>query len=167
MRCHYLLLFVLLFLAVCQTTGCSGYRAPTIVVGDALLVERTNEGIRLDIPLDLTNPNDESLELLRFTYEASIDGRDVYDGKRAAEATLASGASKRVILPVVVRFDRAGFSPAEAPRDSAWSIRGNLHYVTPGQIAEILLDTGVRKPQTGFSGDGRVELSGAAERTSG
>jgi len=138
--------------------GCLGYRAPSVVVQEAVMTEESEEAVRFDIALDLENPNTEGLELVEFEYTVSVDGSSVYRGKRAAEATLSAGRGKRLTLPVVVRYDRAGWSRGARPAEAGWSVRGSMLYVTPGEIAEILLDTGVRKPRVGFSGSGRVLL---------
>ena len=133
--------------------GCSQYRPPAITIGPAAVVERTDEAIALGVELDLTNPNDEPLELREFNYAVSIQGKTVYTGRRAAEATLSAKGTKRLTLPVVVPVAQV---PATAPDGGIpWSISGNLLYVTPGEIAELLLDTGVRKPKVSFSGKGR------------
>jgi hypothetical protein len=154
-----LLPFLLLgLLAWGGLAGCSMYRPPAIAVGEATLVEETGEALRLDIALDLTNPNNEPLELIRFEYSVSVDGVSVYRAKRAAEATLSASGGKRLTLPAVVRFDRVPWDGSTRPDEVRWSIRGSLLYVTPGALAEALLDTGVRKPRTGLTGSGRVRL---------
>jgi len=141
-------------------TGCSMYRPPSIAVGEATLVDETDEALRMDIALDLANPNNEPLELIRFEYSVSIDGVPVYRAKRAAEATLSASGGKRLTLPAVVRFDRVPWGESTRPEEVGWSIRGSLLYITPGALAEALLDTGVRKPRTRLAGAGRVRLSG-------
>ena len=146
------------FIVACVLAGCSGHRPPTITVGDAVVTARTDEALQLEIALDLTNEGDETLELRELSYAVSIDGVTVYDGKRAAEASLSASGAKRLLLPAVVRFDAAPWEGAP-PSEAAWSIRGRLLYVTPGQIAEILLDTGVRKPRVIFAGSGRLRLA--------
>ena len=37
-----------------------------------------------------------------------------------------------------------------------WSIQGTVQYLTPGALAEILFDTGVRQPKARFSGQGEA-----------
>jgi hypothetical protein len=139
-------------------TGCFGYRPPSIAVGEMVFVEETPEALRLDIALDLANPNDEPLELLEFEYALSIDGTRLFRARRSAEATLSASGRKRLMLPAVVRLDRAPWPEGVRPAEAAWSIRGSVLYVTPGALAEALLDTGVRKPRASFGGSGRVRL---------
>ncbi len=157
-----LMSLLLVFLCLSPLGGCSGYLMPKVAVGDAVLTDQTDEAVRLEIPVDLQNPNTEPLELLRFSYSVSVNGSQVYSGKRSAEATLAAGGGKHMILPAIVPLERMGWSGG-LPADASWTLRGNLMYVTPGEIAEILLDTGVRKPKVGFSGAGRVVLGPGGE----
>jgi len=111
-----------------------------------------------DIALDLENPNTEELELLEFRYGVSVAGGEVYRGKRSAEATLAPQRVFRLWIPAVVRYDRVTFDASTHPRTLSWSVGGSLSYITHGEIAEILLDTGVRKPRQSFGGTGEVSL---------
>lgn len=153
-------LAVPLAIATALSTGCSGYRPPVVTVLEASVVEVTDEALRFDVVLELTNPNSDPVELREFAYAVSIDGGHVYDGRRAAEATLSGGGAKRIALPVVVRFDRVGWSGPDAPRAAAWRVTGTLLYLTPGWLAEILLDTKLSKPEVGFTGDGRLDGDG-------
>lgn len=146
-------------LLVCAgLTGCSGYRSPTITVTGAEVVQRTDEGVAIRFALDLANPNDEELELRQFNYSLTVNGKKVYSGRRAAEATLRAAGEKRLFLPAVLRYDLLGWDDRSRPSEVGYSLSGSLLYVTPGEIAEILLDTGVRKPRVRFSEAGRVML---------
>ena len=43
------------------------------------------------------------------------------------------------------------------PESFTYRLGGTLEYVTPGEIAEILLDTGLRRPKVIFAATGSVE----------
>lgn len=149
----------LLLLACLALAGCTGYRAPSIKVAGAQFIEQTDEAVTLRFDLDLENPNTETLELRQFDYRVSIDGRRAYTGRRAAEASLAAGMTKRLTVPAVLRFDEMGWDAGARPAEVTYGLSGSLLYVTPGEIAEILLDTGVRKPRARFSGKGKAALA--------
>jgi hypothetical protein len=153
------LVLSLLLVATCALPGCSTLRPPRVAVGEAELTQRSDEAVRFDIDLDLANPNIEPLELRRLTYTVTVNGVRAFQGRRAAEATLSSEGGKSLTIPAVIRFDRMGWEPGAYPDEVDWSVRGRLMYVTPGAIAEILLDSGVRKPRVGFRGSGRVSLA--------
>lgn len=155
-RAFVVVMFICAFLA-----GCSGYRAPSIAVAGAEVIETTEEAMAIRFALDLTNPNQEALELREFDYALAVDGRKVYSGRRSAEATLRAGGTKRLFIPAVLRFDLMGWDADARPAGVGYSLTGSLLYVTPGEIAEILLDTGVRKPRVRFTDAGRVTLEPA------
>jgi len=138
-------------------SGCTGFRAPRIEVLGAKVVEVTDEAIRVDIALDLINPNAEPLELREITYSFTIDGTRTFQGKRSAQATLPSTGANRLNIPAVVRFDRAGWETTR-PDEASWSVTGSLVYLAPGALAEILLDINVRTPKAPFRGTGTVAL---------
>ena len=145
----------LIIATIVPATGCSiVYRPPSIAVMEATVTERTDEALRLDIELALSNPNDEPLELREFVYEVSLDGESVYTGRRAAEATLSARSEKRIALPAVIRFDGLKTVPGAA----GWSVRGSVLYLTPTVLAEILLDADLYEPRAGFQGDGQADL---------
>jgi hypothetical protein len=147
------LLLALLVLAA----GCKA--SPKIEIDpEGILTERTDEAIRFDIGLNLANPNDEPLQLIEFVYTVKVDGREVYRGRRDAGATLAAFASKQLVLPAIVPFERAGW--AAVPPAADWSIGGDLVYLEPERLSEILLDTGFWEPRAGFNGSGKVRLGG-------
>jgi hypothetical protein len=140
--------------------GCSSYRKPRIVVGGALISETSAEAMRFDVGLDLSNSNAVPLELVEFKYSVIVDGRRAFTGRRSAQATLAPESSTQVTIPFIVRFDRMEWD--ELPPTARWSVSGRLLYIQPGELAEILLDTGVRRPKVSFSGRGEVQLADPA-----
>ena len=102
------------------------------------------------------------MELREFAYAVSIDGVHVFQGRRAAEATLSGGGAKRIALPAVIRFDRTGWSGPDAAPAAVWKMTGTLLYLTPGWLAEILLDTKLSNPKVRFTGDGRLDGDGVS-----
>ena len=137
--------------------GCS-LLAPQVFVGDAQFVEASDEALRVDIQLDLMNLNNEPIELKQFDYTVSVDGRRIYSGRRAAQATLSALGEASVVLPAIVTYEAAGWTSAERPDTADWSINGSVLYLTPGALAEILLDTRFREPRAAFRGDGSVAI---------
>ena len=139
--------------------GCSGYRDPSIALSESKLADVSDEAVALKFTLDLHNPNTEPLKLLQFKYDVDIDGKRVYSGTRAAEATLASASARRIDIPAIVRLGDVGWNRQALPAHVQYSVSGRLEYVTPGDIAQMLLDTGVRKPKVSFFGAGEVALT--------
>lgn len=138
--------------------GCSSYEAPNLKVMEARVTERSGEGVVLTFTIDAENPNEESLPLRDVQYRVTLDGREVFSGKRSAEATLRRYGTQQIRLPAVVAMSEPGASAAAAN----YRIEGTLWYTTPGEIAEILFDAGVRQPSVGFSGEGKADLTAEA-----
>lgn len=150
--------------------GCETRRPPQLTLGEAVVTEKTDEAIAFDVAVDMINPNPQELELQEFRYTVAVDGRQVFQGRRSAEASLPAEGGKRVRIPGVVRYDQMNWSappapgtPAGSPPEEAnYRVSGTLTYIVPGALAEILFDTGVRRPRVGFSGEGVVRVSGGA-----
>ncbi len=152
-------LLVLVSLAV--LTGCSRYRAPRITLGSVSVAEITDEALALQINLDLQNPNTTALGLDELRYTITVDGTLAFVGRRAAGRTLSSLETRRLTLPGVIDFETIGWSPSSGPRQVRYTVRGSLWYQTPSEIAQLLFDTGMRRPKVRFGIDGQLTLTAA------
>ncbi|MEK6701782.1 MAG: LEA type 2 family protein [Planctomycetota bacterium] len=140
---------LLLFLS-CVTflAGCSD-TAPRLSVVGVREIERTDQGTVLAIDIDAENANDEAMPLREIGYSISINGRTVFAGARSPEATIRRFGTQRLTVPAVV-------SGSGTSTSGVYEVRGDLEYVAPGRLAEILFDTGVRTPSASFVGRGAV-----------
>lgn len=145
--------------ALASLSGCTSYVDPKIFVTGVSLGESTDEAMVLRFAVDLNNPNKEPIQLLEFDYEVSIDGVKAYSGKRSARQTLAGNSERQTELPGVISFDVVGWSPAGIPSTVKYEIEGKLQYLTPGEFAQVLLDTGFRRPHSDFRQSGLVQMS--------
>ena len=152
-------LLILVSLAV--LTGCSSYRAPRITLASVSVAEITDEALALQINLDLQNPNTTALGLDELRYTITVDGTLAFVGRRAAGRTLSSLETRRLTLPGVIDFETIGWSPSSGPRQVRYSVRGALWYKTPSEIAQLLFDTGMRRPKVTFGEDGQLTLTAA------
>ena len=132
--------------------GCTSFSQPRISVGEASIVEVSDVAARMDIPVEITNPNTESIELREFQYSVVMGGQTVFRGRRATAATLSGGFVRPVVLPAIIPIDYA--KRAKAGEGVSWTVSGELLYLTEGELAEILLDTGVRSPRASFAHSG-------------
>ncbi|MBL8765024.1 MAG: LEA type 2 family protein [Phycisphaerae bacterium] len=139
--------------ALAAAGGCSSYSDPSLSVAGASVRERTDEALVLSFDISGINPNEVALPLRAVRYDVSLDGKPVFRGVRSAEATLRRKGEQRFTLPAVVR---AADLPAAS--DARFAITGSVEYLTPGELAEVLFDTGLRRPSASFSGAGQVAL---------
>jgi LEA14-like dessication related protein len=133
--------------------GCANTKNPSVTLVSASVGQASEHAVTLHMWLHLDNPNDQPLELMEFDYRVEIDGRPVYDGKRAAQMTLAKLSTRDVEIPAVVPFDKVSWPSGIAPSGTHVSVKGTLRYILPGAIAQTLFDTGVRRPRASFHGD--------------
>ena len=147
-------LIVLLLLSALPLAGCSSYDAPRLAVSSVALGERSDEAVVLVFTLDAANSNDVALPLERVRYTVRLDGRVVFRGTRWAEATLRRVGTQQISLPAAVPLEQM----PKTGRGVPYRITGELIYVTPGEIAQLLFDSGVRRPSVRFSDDGVLDF---------
>jgi hypothetical protein len=134
--------------------GCTSYSAPTLEVAQARVKEESRSGLVIDFAIDATNRNDVELPLKEVRYTLRLDGREVFSGVRSPEASLRRLGTQRFHIPAAVALDGA------APGGRAhYALEGELLYVTPGQLAQVLFDIKVRRPRVGFGAEGDVSLT--------
>lgn len=155
---------ILLVAFIAAISGCSGFRDPVVTILNASLTETSENAIGLGIHLELKNSNSEPVELYEFTYAITINDTGTYRGRWAASATLPANGSRQLVIPAVVRYDQLGWTEDSVPAQARFDVTGTLLYIAPGDIAEILFDTGVRKPTVAFSGRGIIILNEVADK---
>lgn len=153
-RCACLLMLLIAFLPLLMG-GCSSVAKPTVAVESAALGATSDEAQVLDFALRLDNENREPLELDEFYYTLVINGETVYRGRRSAQATLSARGGKSISIPAVV--------PAEALAAGggsvSYALSGRVWYRSPGELADILFDAGLYRPNVSFGTEGRLDLA--------
>jgi LEA14-like dessication related protein len=97
---------LLLPLVCLQSLACSNLTPPSAEVRGLQLNQITEDGIRLDVTMDVTNPNAEALPLTHSKYQLSLAGKDLIKGEAKPDVTIPAGETKAVTLPLDVSFDR-------------------------------------------------------------
>lgn len=132
-------------------TGC-GVAPPRMRVATAELTSRSDDGFVITFTVEGENVSDDPLPLRTVNYSVRLGEKEIFRGARSAQATLPRKGTQTFRLP------------AAAPL-SAWqgdvigaeyTLQAEMTYVTPGALAEVLFDTGVRQPTVSFSGAGVV-----------
>jgi hypothetical protein len=135
--------------------GCSSYSSPTLQVSEARVVERSPEASVVHFTIAAQNANDVELPLRSITYTLARGGRPVFSGLRSPEATLRRIGTQTFTIPAVI-------PASEAAGPQSYTLQGTLEYITPGSIAQVLFDTGVRRPNVAFSEEVSLDLSAPA-----
>jgi len=106
----------------------------------------------LGVELVLGNPTDEPLQLEVFDYTVEVGGAGSgkrWQGQWSALRTLPARESIPMRIPAVIE------NPfTEADGQTNWRIHGTISYKAPGRFAQILFDTGFRRPTHGFQAEG-------------
>lgn len=137
--------------------GCTFYSEPTFELVAAQEIERTPEATVLRFTLLATNGNEEALPLRRTKYTLRLDGREVFRGQRSAFATIPAYGTQPVVLPAVIRAEDFDLSRLDSG-ELRFGLSGSVEYQTPGQFAEVLFDTGVRRPKASIGIRGMLDL---------
>jgi len=137
--------------------ACSRYASPELSVADARVTERTPDGIAIEFTLDAVNTNEVALPLKTIQYTLDLDGRRVFSGERAPEATLRRFGAQQIRLPVAIPAD-AGDERLTGERP--YRLRGSLVYLTPGELADVLFDARLYRPTVSFADGGVIDFGG-------
>lgn len=126
-------------LAACGT-------APRVEIVEAVPVATIGTEQEWALVLRVHNPKDAQLVLDGWTIEAG--GRRI---EWVATRTVPPRDMVQESLPVVL--------PASV---GAWSVSGELSYVAPGRLNDILFDSGFSRPSVSFAGTPSVKAAGSA-----
>lgn len=124
---------------------------PGIAVEKVQLTQRTQEGVRVEVTVRLSNPNEIALPLVYASYGVELDGLGRFELGDQTNRTLPAKGSQVVVLP-------AAFALPEGSSDTqGYSVWGSVEYVPPGQLRRVLTESGVPLPSASFSEQGRFE----------
>lgn len=135
-------------------TACSGHAQPRAVVADAALRETTPEAAVVEFLVETANPNDIELPMRRVSYSLSVDGRRVFSATRDAMATMPRGGTQTITLPAVIPMGPEGVAPGL----HTYRLSGRIYYSLPSQLADVLFDARLSRPDVSISDEGEIEL---------
>ncbi len=138
--------------AALLAAGC-GSGPPGMRVVEANLSSHTDDGFVIDFILEGDNPNEEPLPLREVDYWLSLDGEEVFRGRRAAEATLPRKGTQRFRLPVAV--SHAEWPAERLSQRSNYTFSAEVTYLTESWLARILFDAGIQRPTVVYTTRGQ------------
>ena len=127
--------------------GCSSTSPPRLTVGAARIVDATTDGSKGSFELFAENPNRDPLLLRDILYVIEVDGNKVFEGRRAAGATLSGFGGQTLTVPFVTTSANL-LAPGAKIR-----VSGDLEYTETGAMAKTLMDAGLSDPSEGFKGE--------------
>lgn len=129
--------------------GC-GLTPPTADVTEARVDAATPEGSRVVFTVTLQNANDVPLPIRRTNYTVTL-GTQSFEFTDLAAATIPANGAQVVVIPAAFAVPEAGLSGA------AYELRGHVTYEPPGEVRDLLTDSGVPLPRVGFVERGTFE----------
>lgn len=139
-------------------TGCRGNKTkgenekvsePTARFVGARLVSATEQGARIEISVELENPNGVSLPLVESRYTLSLGGAKAAHGVDRPNRTLPAKGRQIVLIPVAVE--------GTVSAGAAFSVHGAVAYEPPGEVRKVLTESKVPLPRVSFEGAGNLQ----------
>lgn len=135
------MLKTVLFIVCLASASCTSSRPPIAEYTFSNVTESLPSAVSLDVAFDLSNNNDEPIRLVQYRYTVSVAGNTVYRGLTEAEQTLPRGSTTATTIPIVLpRAFLVGNNTV------VWHLRGTLDYLSPGALAETLVDSKLWQP---------------------
>ncbi len=127
--------------------GCGSVSPPRLSVGQAWMTDETVDGAKGAFELIAENPNREVLLLRDVLYTVTADGTKVFEGRRAAGATLSSYGGQTLTIPFVAT-EGGALRPGAVIR-----VTGDLEYSDTDAFSKTLMDAGLSDPSKSFQGE--------------
>jgi len=147
---------MMVVLAAMLAGGCQMPRLPRIIhapsatVVGVTLTEQTATGSRVELAVELDNPNGSPLPLKETSYTLNINGQTMKLTDDANRVVPARG-KQTVVFPAAFATDGVSL------RGEPFTARGQIHYKPPGEWRNLLNESGVPLPSSSFSGEGTVQ----------
>lgn len=148
-----LLVAMALLVVGCQgnkTKGESGeVKSPTARVVGAKLISTTEHGSRIDVMVELENPNAIPLPLIETRYSFTAAGDAASRGRDNPNRTLPAKGKQTVTVPVAV--------PKVVGAGAAFAMEGTIDYEPPGEVRRLLTESKIPLPHVNFRGEGVIQ----------
>ena len=160
---HIWLLMALLVVAAAGCRLADRFRldrvpTPRTKVTAVKVTERTDEGARIEITVELTNPGDVALALVSAGYTVRVGGAAPVTFSSQPNRTLPAGGSQTVTLPAVLALSGGTSGGGEPARTlPGVVVTGSIVYEPPGEIRQLLTESKVPLPSAQFRYRGQLE----------
>jgi hypothetical protein len=133
-------------------TGCGLTQRPEATVGQAVVTQRSDRGVRIEVPVSLTNRSDVPLPVAETRYTVTIDAPGARPFRFTARgvATMPVEGEQTVLLPAAFAVDEVDVVGVP------YRVTGSIVYESPGEIRRVFTDTGWPLPSVSFSSSGTL-----------
>jgi len=150
--CHSVLLIASLFITGCRVAEKvkeEKVDTPPATVASVRVAQQTGEGVRLEVVVELTNPNDVALPLKSSSFSVRVGGAAASMSTRP-NRTLPARGMQTVVLPIAL-------ATGESVSGAQVSVTGTITYEPPGEIRKLLTESKIPLPTTSFSYQGQIQ----------
>lgn len=131
--------------------GCRAGQSPRFELVSARTIETTNEGVLVELSVLGENPTDQVVLLREARYAVEVEGAGTFRSARSPEVTLPRYGRVTMTLPVALKGSGLDVSGKQV------SLRGQVLYLEPGALAEVLFDARLRRPSVSVQGSAVVD----------
>jgi LEA14-like dessication related protein len=124
---------------------------PQAEVQSVAVTQVTQEGARVEVTVELHNPNDMALPLRVSRYTLRIESIGEMRLTDLPPVTIPARGSRRVVLPTAIATD------GHPLQGHAYSFEGTVTYEPPGEIRKVMTESGVPLPSAAFRGQGTLQ----------
>lgn len=124
---------------------------PGATVTAVAVTKVSQEGARVEVTVELHNPNEHALPLRVSHYTLRIDGFGETTLRDQPPVTVPAHGSRRMVLPASLVTD------GQPLQGQAYAFSGMVTYEPPGEIRRVLTDSGLPLPSASFRSDGVFE----------
>jgi LEA14-like dessication related protein len=150
-RCWLISLACLGLLGCLGTGGCASVTPPTAEVTNIRATDTSPDGTRFVVTVLLTNPNEEALPLRSVHYSLGVQGLGDYTGSDLPNRTLPSHGVQTVEFPAAIPGNQGEVKGRPV------KVTAEIKYQPPGEIRQLMLESGIPLPTVSVEKTGRVE----------
>lgn len=126
-------------------------QTPLAEVKSVAVTDVSEEGARVEVTVELHNPNDHALPLRISQYTLRIDGMGEMSLRDQPPVTVPARGSRRMVLPASL------VTEGQPLQGHAYVFTGKVTYEPPGEIRKVMTDSGVPLPSAAFRGEGVLQ----------
>lgn len=134
--------------------GCFADTSPMAQIVGAVVKERTEQGVVIDVTIQGANHTNKDLKLSRVDYWMDLDGVRVFEGTRSPQTTFSALGVQTFDVPVAAPIELIPDEP-----QAQYRVGATIMYLVPGPLAKAFFDLGIHRPSVNIQGSGEIALT--------
>lgn len=145
-------------LAVTLWCGCSirmpqyhHVTTPSAQVQSVAVTQVSEEGARIEVTVELHNPNSLALPLRVNRYTLRISDVGQVSLTDLPPVTIPANGSRRIVVPASIVTD------GHPLQGRTYALEGSVTYEPPGEVRRVMTESGIPLPSAEFRGEGTLQ----------